>query len=88
MTNAGAVARTLKRAGINTVPTRLRDGIYVTGQGRVSLTIQHDLPGAMPGWARRLKDSALEVLREAGYTVVPADSDENCERFDVTKDTA
>lgn len=92
MTNAAAVARTLKRAGINTVTSRFREGIHVTGKGQVCLAIQHDgYPDEMDRWATRLKNDALGVLREAGYTVIPnprvADNDDECDLFIVTKET-
>lgn len=94
MTNASAVARTLKKAGLNTVPTRTREGLHVTNagwpSGTVYLAIQHDAgPTGMAGWARRLKDSALDVLRTAGYTVVSsraAGNDDGCDLFVVTKE--
>ena len=77
MTNASAVARTLKKAGIPTVATRCQNGLHVTGSGLggVSLTVQHDFTEGTPGWARRLRDQALEALVEAGYTVKPLGHD-------------
>lgn len=86
-TNASAVARALKRAGVPTVPDRSRNGLYVTGgDNHVALSVQHDFTEGTPGWARRLRDTAIEVLVEAGYTVTP--NGDSGELFTVTRGTA
>lgn len=74
MTNASAVARALRSGGLMTVPSRTREGIYVSGAllGVVSISVQIDIPSH----ARRLRDAVVEVLGTAGYLVQPNPHDD------------
>lgn len=85
MTNAAAVARALKKAGITTAPRHGRDGLWVAGKGRVTMGVNYTAYSP-PSWARHLVAAATEALAEAGYTVTPFDSADESLLHSVTKE--
>jgi hypothetical protein len=84
-TTSSALAHTLRRAGIMTVPTRLREGVYVTGgdpnrRGPVSVSVQIDHDQRH---ADNLAAAVRDVLDGAGLVYQYRQDDDGYHSFTV-----